>query len=73
MNVSDVTSVTLEGACAALLLAAAYKLYKMRITSESECCDGHFRYATANRGGSNNDLQLSDRASRDMEAGMTKL
>lgn len=69
MDVQDITTVTLEGACAALILAAAYKLYKMRISSESECCDGHVRYATANRGGSHTDLPLPDRTnSEDMEA-----
>lgn len=59
MELQELGSYTVEGACALLLAVIAYKIYKIRITSESDCCDGALRLRTANRGDSNTDLQLS--------------
>lgn len=40
----------LEGALVVFLLVISYKLYKMKITSESKCCEG-FKLRTQNSGG----------------------
>lgn len=55
----EITKITLEGACALLILAIAYKVYKMRIASESECCGDSFHIKTSSRGGSDTDLELA--------------
>jgi hypothetical protein len=39
-----------EGSLVVFLLVLSYKLYKMKITSESKCCDG-FKLRTSNSGG----------------------
>jgi len=49
----DITSLMkggLEGALVVFLLVISYKVYKMKITSESKCCDG-FKLRTSNSGG----------------------
>jgi len=49
----DITSLMeggLEGTLCIFLLVISYKLYKMKITSESKCCDG-FKLRTQNSGG----------------------
>tara|TARA_Y100000389_G_C17258832_1_gene411932 strand:+ start:523 stop:714 length:192 start_codon:yes stop_codon:yes gene_type:complete len=58
MEFQDIGTYTIEGAAALLLAVAAYKLYKLRIASESDCCSHAFRVKTSNRGNSNNDLEL---------------
>lgn len=40
----------LEGACLILLLVLAYKIYKVKIKTKSNCCDG-FYVETENTGG----------------------
>ncbi len=54
---SDVTTYTIEGAASLVLVAVAYKIYKMRIATESNCCDT-VRMKTVSRGDSENDLEL---------------
>lgn len=66
----ELSKITLETACALLLLAVAYKIYKMRISSESDCCNDRFRLATANRGDSDSDLRFHDRESDDDMPGL---
>ena len=61
----EITKITLEGACALLILAIAWKIYKMRIATESECCQEHFRLRTINRGGSDTDLEMRERVGSD--------
>ena len=49
----DITSLmegSTEGALVVFLLVISYKVYKMRITSESKCCDG-FKLRTQNSRG----------------------
>tara|TARA_R110000803_G_scaffold58505_1_gene116656 strand:+ start:2653 stop:2844 length:192 start_codon:yes stop_codon:yes gene_type:complete len=40
----------LEGAGMVLLLVISYKLYKMRIRTHSNCCDGNVDVVTDNTG-----------------------
>ncbi len=62
MDTADqVTTYTLEGALSVLLAAIAYKIYRMRIRSDSHCCGERFHVSTSNRGDSSTDLQLGTR------------
>ena len=58
MEFEDIGTYTIEGAAALLLAVLAYKLYKLRVASESDCCGHAMRIKTSNRGDSNNDLEL---------------
>ena len=58
MEFEDIGTYTIEGAAALLLAVVAYKLYKLRVASESDCCGHALRIKTSNRGDSNNDLEL---------------
>tara|TARA_Y100000004_G_C8615265_1_gene286480 strand:- start:39 stop:233 length:195 start_codon:yes stop_codon:yes gene_type:complete len=49
----------MRGAGMVLLLVLAYKIYKMKITSESNCCPG-FKLTTSNSGGEDLDTRLSE-------------
>jgi len=59
MEFENLGEYTIEGAAALLLVVVAYKLYRLRITTESDCCHHALRLRTANRGDSNTDLQLA--------------
>ena len=41
----------LEGAGIILLAVIAYKIYKMKISTSSKCCDDHVQVSTQNIGG----------------------
>lgn len=56
---TDLTTYTLEGALSLCLAVCAYKIYKMRIATESDCCKHCIRIRTVNRGDSQNDLELN--------------
>ena len=47
----------LEGAGILLLLVIAYKIKKMRISTESKCCDDHIKVNTNNTGDSDLEQQ----------------
>lgn len=47
----DVTKYTLEGACSFLIMVLAYRLYKMKCKTSSNCCDEHFTADFENKGG----------------------
>ena len=38
MKSEEATTYSLEGACAVLLLAIAYKIHRMRVQTHSKCC-----------------------------------
>ena len=38
MKSEDATTYSLEGALAVLILAVAYKIHRMRVTTHSKCC-----------------------------------
>lgn len=44
----------LEGAGLILILVLAYKLYKVKIKTRSNCCDDSFNIETENDGSDNN-------------------
>ena len=53
MDISDVGVLTMESACSLFLAVLAYKLYRMRIDTESDgkCCRFfNFKLATHNAG-----------------------
>jgi hypothetical protein len=58
MNFENIGSYTIEGAGALLIVVLAYKLYKARVVSESDCCHHAVRLRTSNRGDSNTDLEM---------------
>lgn len=58
MDFSTVGSYTLESAATLLIVVMAYKLYKLRAATESDCCQHAFRLKTVSRGDSDSDLQL---------------
>ena len=49
--VSQVLSSGVEGAGLVLLLVIAYKIYKVKIRTKSECCGEGFSIETSNAGG----------------------
>lgn len=57
---SNFSTYTIEGAAALLLAVCAYKIYKLRVRTESDCCKHGFKMITSSRGASNNDLPLAD-------------
>jgi len=57
----ELTTYTLEGALSLCLAVLAYKVYKMRITAESDCCQHCLRVRMVNRGDSQNDLEFAGR------------
>ena len=50
---------TLESAGTLVLVVLAYKIYKLRVASESDCCDHAFRFKASSRGDSSTDLELN--------------
>lgn len=60
MEFSQLGTYTLEGAGTMLLVVIAYKIYKLRIASESDCCGHALRVKTSNRGDSRTDLELTN-------------
>lgn len=59
----ELTTYTLEGALSLCLAVCAYKIYKMRIATESDCCKHCLRIKTSNRGDSQTDLQMVNQES----------
>ncbi len=62
---SELSTYTLEGALSLCLAVVAYKIYKMRIATESDCCKHCLKIRTSNRGDSQNDLQLAGQSTID--------
>ena len=58
MELDNLGEYTLEGAASFLIAVIAYKVYKLRVASESDCCGHAMRLKTSNRGDSKNDLEL---------------
>ena len=47
----DYTKYTLEGACSFFIMVLAYRLYKMKCRTSSNCCDDHITADFENSGG----------------------
>lgn len=58
MDFSSLGSYTLEGAGTLLIVVIAYKIYKMRVATESDCCHHAFKLKTSSRGDSQTDLPI---------------
>jgi hypothetical protein len=58
---TDLTTYTVEGALSLCIAVLAYKIYKLRIATDSECCEGCVRIKTVSRGDSSTDLELPER------------
>tara|TARA_Y100000033_G_scaffold36845_1_gene35735 strand:+ start:2597 stop:2884 length:288 start_codon:yes stop_codon:yes gene_type:complete len=69
--------VTLEGAAGIFILVIAYKVYKMRINTSSECCGGAIQVQSSNPGGNTPRAlreiteEKSELTVRDIELGLT--
>ena len=50
MNSDEVSTLTLESAAAALLLAVAYKVWRMKCASHSKCCGDQVEFQSSNPG-----------------------
>lgn len=59
MDFSEISQYSVEGAGSCFLIVMAFKLYRMRIASSSQCCDDHIQFRTVNRGDSSHDLELT--------------
>lgn len=59
MDFSQLGTYTLESAGTLVLVVLAYKIYKLRVASESDCCGHAIRVKTSSRGDSSTDLELS--------------
>jgi len=47
----DYTKYSLEGACSFFIIVLAYRLYKMKCRTSSNCCDDHITADFQNSGG----------------------
>lgn len=52
MTESSWSDISLETAACLLIMVVAYKLYRMRISAESECCGGAVNVRATNPGNS---------------------
>lgn len=59
MDFSQLATYTLESAGTLLLVVMAFKIYKLRIATESDCCGHALRVKTSNRGDSSHDLEMT--------------
>jgi hypothetical protein len=59
MEFSQLGTYTLESAATLLLVVLAYKVYKLRVATESDCCGHAFKVKTSNRGDSSHDLEMT--------------
>jgi len=47
----DYTRYSLEGACSFFIMILAYRMYKMKCRTSSNCCDEHITADFENQGG----------------------
>ncbi len=59
MEFSQLGTYTLESAATLLLVVIAYKVYKVRVATESDCCGHALKVKTSNRGDSSHDLEMT--------------
>ena len=59
MEFSQLGTYTLESAATLLLVVLAYKVDKLRVATESDCCGHAFKVKTSNRGDSSHDLEMT--------------
>ena len=59
MDFTSLTKYSTEGALSVVLIVIAYKIYKLRVATNSTCCDDHFIVRTVSRGDSSHDLELT--------------
>ncbi len=48
---NDISTITIEASCGLLIISVAYKIYKMRCNSSSNCCGEAIHIDTHNPGG----------------------
>ena len=66
MDFSQLTTHSIEGAGALVLAVIAYKVYRLRIVTSSNCCDKHIQIKTVSRGDSQTDLELQTPRNEEM-------
>ena len=54
----DYTKYSLEGACSLFISVLAYRMYRMRCNTNSECCDKKFQADFHNGGGDIENQQI---------------
>ena len=54
----EIQTYTLETCACLLIVVCAWKLYRMKVSSLSKCCEGRWVVATSNSGGSSRNLEL---------------
>ena len=73
--------VTLEGAAGIFILVFAYKIYRMKVNTSSECCGGAVQVQSSNPGGetprvlralTQGSEEKSEISIRDIELGLTR-
>lgn len=60
MDFSSVQQYSLESAGVLFLVVCSWKLYKLRLSAISECCNGKFRAVAMMRGQSRSDLTVPE-------------
>lgn len=60
MDFSTVQQYSLESAGVLFLVVCSWKLYKLRLSAISECCNGKFRAVAMMRGQSRSDLTVPE-------------
>ena len=59
MDFSSLTQYSTEGAVSLVLVVLAYKIYKLRVATNSTCCHDRLTVRTVSRGDSSHDLELT--------------
>lgn len=57
-DLSSTTTYTLEGACSLFLMVVAYRLYRLKCKTSSNCCDDNIKLDLENGGGQNGDVEI---------------
>lgn len=60
MEFSEIQEYSLESAGVLFLVVCSWKLYKLRLSAISECCNGKFRAVAMMRGQSRSDLTVPE-------------
>ena len=57
-DLSATTKYTLEGACSFFIMIMAWRLYKLKCKTSSNCCDDNIKMDLENGGVQNGDVEI---------------
>lgn len=57
-DLSSTTKYTLEGACSFFIMIMAWRLYKLKCKTSSNCCDDNIKMDLENGGVQNGDVEI---------------